>query len=156
MPDGWNAKQIRSRGRSGFAGRRPSQSLAETGQDNKMGRIEEIAVHEIETLLDPALPANERELRIRRTSRSTGLEIASAASRPGACATCGEMHRGSRPGVPIAEDTSRSRDHRNSDASSADNGRRQACREIGLSGPDLTRLRWAWSWTAPCRLGQID
>ncbi|TCU73491.1 hypothetical protein EDE08_104488 [Bradyrhizobium sp. R2.2-H] len=29
-------------------------------------RIEEIAVHEIETLLDPALPADERERRIRR------------------------------------------------------------------------------------------
>ena len=30
------------------------------------GRIEEIAVHEIEGLLDPALPADERERRIRR------------------------------------------------------------------------------------------
>jgi hypothetical protein len=29
-------------------------------------RIEEIAVHEIESLLDPALPADERERRIRR------------------------------------------------------------------------------------------
>jgi len=29
-------------------------------------RIEEIAVHEIEALLDPALPADERERRIRR------------------------------------------------------------------------------------------
>lgn len=29
-------------------------------------RIEEIAVHEIEGLLDPALPADERERRIRR------------------------------------------------------------------------------------------
>jgi hypothetical protein len=29
-------------------------------------RIEEIAVHEIEELLDPALPAEERERRIRR------------------------------------------------------------------------------------------
>ena len=29
-------------------------------------RIEEIAIHEIETLLDPALPADERERRIRR------------------------------------------------------------------------------------------
>ena len=29
-------------------------------------KIEEIAVHEIEGLLDPALPANERERRIRR------------------------------------------------------------------------------------------
>ncbi|PJG54622.1 hypothetical protein CVM73_13170 [Bradyrhizobium forestalis] len=29
-------------------------------------RIEEIAVHEIESLLDPALPADERERRVRR------------------------------------------------------------------------------------------
>jgi hypothetical protein len=29
-------------------------------------RIEELAVHEIESLLDPALPADERERRIRR------------------------------------------------------------------------------------------
>ncbi|WP_084808436.1 hypothetical protein [Bradyrhizobium sp. NAS80.1] len=30
------------------------------------GRIEELAVHEIKALLDPALPADERERRIRR------------------------------------------------------------------------------------------
>ncbi|RQH05930.1 hypothetical protein [Bradyrhizobium sp. RP6] len=34
--------------------------------ESEATRIEEIAVHEIETLLDPALPADERERRIRR------------------------------------------------------------------------------------------
>jgi hypothetical protein len=42
----------------------PAPSRMRTGSD--AARLEEIAVHEIDRLLDPALPPDERERRIRR------------------------------------------------------------------------------------------
>ena len=47
-----------------IAARAPTSPQATTASDAT--RIEDIAVHEIERLLDPALPADERERRVRR------------------------------------------------------------------------------------------
>jgi hypothetical protein len=44
----------------------PAASASVQTIESAAVRIEEVAVHEIESLLDPALPADERERRIRR------------------------------------------------------------------------------------------